>query len=84
MPLDWKRGRRSESAVAKRTVWASRCGRYRVMHSAPHHSDLSDRFYALRLDGDCWRLISFHRTRNAAESACELNARSERGVPANG
>jgi len=62
--------------VARRRIWQSRCGRYRVVHSqcvlGPRNGPdaVPDVWYALVRQAGQWRLISRHRRRGPAERAC--------------
>ena len=61
--------------MAKRMIWASRCGRYQVMESISNYK-LPTTYYAL---GETLAsVISQHKTKNAAQVACEkhVNANS--------
>lgn len=69
------RPRREETAVARRWLWTSRCGRYRVVHTRYTLGGLPDLWYAMSRDGGCWDILSRHRKRHAAFAACERAAR---------
>ena len=69
-----------ETAVARRTVWESDCGRYRIALS--HYivgatDSYADVFYAEHATESGWEIISRHRKRHTAESACQRHARRE-------
>lgn len=66
--LLWKRGKRKDLTPtgSQRMVWESRCGRYQVERVTPAY-DVAE--YFLAITGQY--IISRHRTRKAAERACE-------------
>lgn len=66
--LEWKRGKRADTDMSKRMIWASRCGRYQVMESISNYS-LPTSYYAMR--ETLSSVISTHKTRKAAERACD-------------
>lgn len=79
-----KRGRVHETAVARRTVWVSRCGGYRVVRShytVGQRNGYADMFYAEVAGASAgagasgWQVISRHRKRRAAEAACQKHAK---------
>lgn len=79
-----KRGRVHETAVARRTVWVSRCGGYRVVRShytVGQRNGYADMFYAevagagAGIGASGWQVISRHRKRRAAEAACQKHAK---------
>lgn len=71
-----RRGRRERTDCAERTIWISRCGRYRVVRSVYLFGHLPNVYYAQVLrDGRCWDVISQHRKRRTAEAACRRDAR---------
>jgi len=71
--------RRDTTLCAKRRHWYSRDKRYRVTESRSLFG-LPTIYYALVLDGACWSIISRHRTREAAQEACEQHAGQAAGA----
>lgn len=82
--IRWKRPRTEVTVAARRRVWESRCGRFRVIRSHCRYGPrkgpkaIVDRFYALRLEQiagrgkpGVWTIISIHRVRHRAMQACE-------------
>jgi len=67
-------GEQVDTIVARRRIWRSKCGRYRVTESRIPH--LSIRYYAQVLYGRCWSNLSEHRKRRPAEAACARHARA--------
>lgn len=74
--LEWKRAKRDETDVAERRTWESRCGLYKVQESVGKLIDMGTRYYAMGTDRYGWRIISQHRKRTPAETACEKHNRS--------
>ena len=74
--LDWKqRCRKDETIVAKRRIWETKCGRYKVIHSVPKFKELSIVWYAIeRLSNGNEKLISRHRVEQRAYDACHRHA----------
>lgn len=71
--LEWKkRAKRVDTDTSRRRLWASTCGRYHVMEAISNYG-LPKKFYAL--GATLADLISDHRTRNAAEKACEQHSK---------
>lgn len=71
--LDWlQRGKRVVTQISERMTWATRDGRFAVAYFKPLlGGDISPYYLAIdRRGGE--RIISRHRTRNAAEDACEM------------
>jgi hypothetical protein len=86
--LEWKtRGRRDDNTVARRMVYETRCGLYRVVHSQLAYGTDAGRFYAERatwmpVSGEkAWASVSAnpHRTREGAAKACERHYRETQG-----
>ena len=72
--LEWKkRAKRVNTELARRRLWASTCGRYHVMEAISNYG-LPKKYYAL--GRSLAVMISDHRTRNAAENACEQHAKN--------
>ncbi len=69
--LAWKRAKRDETDVAKRRTWESRCFRYKVQESVGKLVEMGTSYYALVADEYGWRILSRHRKRKPAETACE-------------
>lgn len=77
-----KRATISENDVANYRHWESKCGNYRVSESKSKipSSRVAVRFYAERRMcpqpvPSIWLMISEHRTRLAAENACDRYAK---------
>lgn len=73
--LSWTRGKRSDTAVAKRLIYESHCGRFCMIRS-----DLAGygvRWQVLERDAWGWHLLGLHRTRHAAEARCRKAARRD-------
>jgi hypothetical protein len=87
--MEFKRAVKSESLVAERKTWESRCGRYRVMEShiplafgkfkAGKHLGYADRYYALHLTYT-WDIIDIYFKRGPAERACEKHEENRLGT----
>jgi hypothetical protein len=87
--MEWKRAVKSESLVAERKTWESRCGRYRVMEShiplaydkykAGKHLGYADRYYALHFT-HTWDILDIYYKRGPAERACEKHDKDRRGT----
>ena len=87
--IEFKRARTETTIAARRRIWESRCGRFRVVHSrclfGPRKGPqaIGDRWYALaaeRVDGRVvWSLISRHRKRVPAFDACRRAANGKTG-----
>jgi len=84
--LKWPaRAKVEETDVARRRIWTTACGRYRVIQS--HYTlgtskagRYADRFYALvlRTTGTgvrVWDRVSIHLKRERAIAACQRHAR---------
>ena len=85
--MECMRCKKSESLVAERKTWESRCRRYRVMEShitlaygkykGSVHLGYNDVYYAMhsipRDNGwdNYWEIISKHRKKRTAAKACE-------------
>ena len=73
--LEFKqRARRSETPISNRRTWDSRDNRFAVVHMEPKLTgDVRPYYLAIERRPDAGeRIISRHRTRNAAEVACTL------------
>jgi hypothetical protein len=70
--VQWKARPRTEvTEVARRRIWESRCGQYRVVNSRSLYG-LPDVFYAMRRMGpSSWAIIRRHRKRRPAFLSCE-------------
>lgn len=78
--LAWKkRAKRVDTELSRRRLWASTCGRYHVMEAVSNYG-LPTAFYAL--GATLADMISKHRTRSAAENACEKHNKSHPQPPA--
>ena len=71
------RPRIDETIAARRRIWESRCGRFRVVHShckfgpARGRQAIVDRYYAMQLTDRGWDTLSIHRLRGPAFTACQ-------------
>lgn len=81
--LTWKRPRREDTDLSRHTVWESHGRNFRVVRAESKYG-LPTRFVAMRRaafrgsEPALWRIISNHRTKAAAEKACEREARAQR------
>lgn len=76
--LDWlKRPRYDETLCARRTIYETRDGLFRVVHSRPTLPGLAPLYYAMTRDAHGWRLLSKHRKKRPALHAVESFAREE-------
>jgi len=77
--LTWKCPRTETTAVARRRIWESRCGRFRVVRSRYLYGRLPDVWYACILDQSngrtFWAILSKHRRRKPAFAACQRACR---------
>jgi len=67
--IQYKRGRTKDTDFGMTTTYASRCGNYAVVKSDVTLRNGWTNFFAVKVVGSYTRLISRHRTRNAAELA---------------
>ncbi len=79
--IAWKkRCQKVQGEVANRKIWGSKCGEYRVVFSQIRYGrgpkGIPDTYYAMKLDGDCWTIISKHRKKSTAMKACEKEAKN--------
>ena len=77
-----KRPRRDQTIAADRKLWTSKCRRYRVTFSRCRYGPRDERgipdvCYAQYFDQEfgVWDVLSRHRSRRAAERACQRHAR---------
>jgi hypothetical protein len=71
--LEWKRGRRCDTQLARRMKWYSRCNRYCVVESRPKF-DLPTRYFSMLVRGEgVLAIVGRHRTRKAAERSCVIH-----------
>ena len=74
----------SQSVAARRRIWQSGCGRFRVVHShckfgpARGRQAIMDRYYAMQLTEWGWGTLSVHRRPGPAFKACQRAARGAR------
>ena len=70
--IQWKAMPRTEVTItAKRRIWESHCGQYRVVNSRSLYG-LPDVFYAMRrMAPNSWVIIRRHRKRRPAFRTCE-------------
>lgn len=82
--IEFKRGKKRETATSILTTWESRCGYYAVTRShsklgrhLPAEKRIRDRYYAQYRPADFMPLqnLDDHRTRQAAERHCRQHAR---------
>lgn len=78
MTLEWKRGKFDELWTCLRKTWVSRCERYAVEEHAKRLGGMQAIYLSL-VRGDVPQIISRHRTRKAAVTACDQHARHEGG-----
>lgn len=73
-----KRPRIVNSDVARRRIWQSKCGKWRIVHAAYHYT-LPDSWNVTRynLMYGCWDIISRHRVKRAAFEAAQRVAAHE-------
>ena len=80
--LEWnKRAKRSDTQMAERRIWNSKCGHYQVLESNIRYGRSYDRhgnyngypiYYLAMVNVDgVWKIISEHRKRGAAVAQCE-------------
>jgi len=69
-----KRCRKQTTITARKRIWESRCGRYRVVEAVSLYG-LPTIWYAMRLDGTCWDIVSQHRKGDTALEACRKHAK---------
>jgi hypothetical protein len=71
-----RRARVQLTDCARRRIWLSRCGEYRVVESRSLFG-LPTVYYAQIQQGGCWDVLSRHRKRGRAERACRAHARAK-------
>lgn len=65
------------TTVARRRVWVSKCGRYRIEHHQYDLVGMAPVWFVLVTDrGWGWRILSRHRLKSAAFGAVEKHARA--------
>lgn len=82
-PLEFvSRGTRADTLTSERTIWRSRCGRYRIEShrqlfgravGREQRRGYPDYFLLCRAVGDGWRIVSRHRSKSAAEVAAQVD-----------
>lgn len=70
------RGRRLDTLAARRTVWPTKCGQYRIEKS--EIAGMPTVWRACVQIGAGWTMLSRHRSRAAAVKACEQHNRRSR------
>ena len=74
--IDYKKGRVKQTDFGKTTTYSTRCGNYAVVKSDVTLRNGGTNYFACKVVGSYTRLISRHRTRNAAEQAvCKYDKR---------
>jgi len=71
--VEYKRGRGSETEIASRMTWFSKCGTFAVQRHKNHYTKKTY-YYALVFDGEKFRMIEHmkrYRMRRGAENAIE-------------
>ena len=72
--LEWKKKcKKDQTLVSDRKIWESKCENYKVVFSHIRFGEgsLPDQYLALKRTNNIWDIMSKHRTRKAAENACE-------------
>jgi hypothetical protein len=73
--LDWPaRARKTETEIAHRRIWTTLCGRYRVIENHYKLASMPTCFHAQILVYEAWEILSRHKSREAAQRACQLDA----------
>ena len=72
-----RRARVDRTDVATRSIYRSRCNRYRVVYSKPLFSGLPRQWRAEVRREWGWDVLSKHRSRLAAEASCVKHLRSQ-------
>jgi hypothetical protein len=67
--LEWMRAKKDQTDCAHRTIWESRCRRYKVVESVSKLAELGTTYYAIRRQPHEF-IISKHRKGGPAKSAC--------------